>query len=105
MGVQSEDSNTATSLLTPPTVEKEKNHLKDMKEIEKLEKDENIVTITTVEEEKNAEESLTPPLLPNMKIQTEEKKIDIKIKTKEWDMFAEQDIFKADTNVSGFDVN
>lgn len=51
-------------------------------------------------EEKVSEESLTPPLLPNMKmVEQNDKKAD-KAKRSDWDMFAEQDIFKADTNVS-----
>lgn len=51
-------------------------------------------------EEKVSEESLTPPLLPNMKtVELNDKKTD-KAKRSDWDMFAEQDIFKADTNVS-----
>ncbi|CAH1967028.1 unnamed protein product [Acanthoscelides obtectus] len=51
------------------------------------------------EEEKEEEESHTPPLLPSMKVvikQDEEKKD--KCKKSDWDMFAEQDIFKSDTN-------
>lgn len=47
------------------------------------------------------DESLTPPLLPNMlkpKDKGEKDKL-VKIQT-EWDMFAEQDVFKASTNVS-----
>lgn len=62
------------------------------------------------EKEKNddtsVEESLTPPLLPNMKVKNpselqNEKKLEkeSKVKRNQWDMFAEQDIFKADTNV------
>lgn len=50
------------------------------------------------------EESHTPPLLPNMKIKvlqnTQENQNEKKIKRNQWDMFAEQDIFKADTEVS-----
>jgi serine/threonine-protein kinase PRP4 len=46
------------------------------------------------------EESHTPPLLPNMKVKPfmNEKEKDNKIKKANWDMFADQDIFKADTN-------
>lgn len=52
------------------------------------------------------EESLTPPLLPSMKVKSETENLndkktekEVKVKKSEWDMFAEQDIFKADTNV------
>ncbi|CAG9830518.1 unnamed protein product [Diabrotica balteata] len=48
--------------------------------------------------EKQDEESLTPPLLPNMKTVAQtsaDKKIDKK--RADWDMFAEQDIFKVNT--------
>lgn len=55
------------------------------------------------------EESLTPPLLPSMKVinkdtldskEVEKKNEKDKNKKSEWDMFAEQDIFKNSTNVS-----
>lgn len=52
----------------------------------------------------NSEESLTPPLLPNMIVapgSNSDKKVE-KDKGKrmgDWDMFAEQDIFKANTHV------
>lgn len=60
-----------------------------------------------VDTEEKIEESLTPPLLPNMKIkiqssQSSEKKKeekDNKTKKNQWDMFAEQDTFKEDTEV------
>lgn len=55
------------------------------------------------------EESHTPPLLPNMKIKlqnTPDSQIEKKqekeskiVKKNQWDMFADQDIFKADTEV------
>lgn len=56
--------------------------------------------------EEKVEESLTPPLLPNMIVKPSDKtettaadkKLD-KAKKNQWDMFAEQDIFKADTDV------
>lgn len=71
------------------------------KEADSGEKEEN--------QEANIEESLTPPLLPNMKVKNQsqvqnEKKVekDNKVKKSQWDMFAEQDIFKADTNVRFF---
>lgn len=60
------------------------------------------------DDDDRVEESHTPPLLPNMKIKMQntqenqnEKKQDKdnKIKRNQWDMFAEQDIFKADTEV------
>lgn len=43
----------------------------------------------------HSEESLTPPLLPNMKIKNVEK-VEVKpVKQTNWDMFAEQDSYKA----------
>lgn len=63
------------------------------------------------EVEQSVEESLTPPLLPSMIIvqvqniqecqneKKQEKEKDSKVKRNQWDMFAEQDIFKADTEV------
>lgn len=91
LGGVSEDSNTATSLLTPPKDTEEK-------VVEELSKKD----ATPVDDNRNdAEESLTPPLLPNMKPQEDEKK-DVKPKANQWDMFAEQDIFKHDTSVSNF---
>lgn len=54
------------------------------------------------------EESHTPPLLPNMKIKEQniqenqndkKQEKENKFKKNQWDMFAEQDIFKADTEV------
>lgn len=57
----------------------------------------------------NDEESLTPPLLPSMKLvnkdslnnkDSEKKDNKDKNRKSEWDMFAEQDIFKTSTNVS-----
>lgn len=95
-------------MLTPPVPENKVEMCENSKDTS--------TTITTIAIENNnkksstkenrkesTEESLTPPLLPNMKIQTDEKekKDELKpIPAKEWDMFAEQDIFKADTNVS-----
>lgn len=85
LGAGSDDSNTAISLLTPPVPES------------KFDKEEKPADKEPVKE--TTEESLTPPLLPSMKLQVDEKKDESKQKPKEWDMFAEQDIFKADTNV------
>lgn len=58
------------------------------------------------EENANEDESLTPPLLPNMKIKVEGKHDDIKtekeVKSKrlDWDMFADEHSFKKEHNVS-----
>lgn len=52
------------------------------------------------EKSDNIEQSLTPPLLPNMKIVDPEKKEEVKAKRNDWDMFADQDSFKTNTNVS-----
>lgn len=61
--------------------------------------------------EQSTEESHTPPLLPSMiKVsqntqesqnneKKQEKEKESKVKRNQWDMFAEQDIFKADTEV------
>lgn len=52
------------------------------------------------EKEVVEDESLTPPLLPNM-LKPKDKGEKDKVKNQtEWDMFAEQDVFKASTNVS-----
>nr|XP_022907633.1 serine/threonine-protein kinase prp4 [Onthophagus taurus] len=125
LGGASEDSNTATSLSTPPTTE---NKLKD-----DMFKNNNIIESTNavpnkttvkqpsiiidVDEKPNdnnnksldvPEESLTPPLLPCMKVKSgnenveaanlDKDKKDQKPKSNQWDMFAEQDIFKEDTS-------
>nr|XP_023026600.1 serine/threonine-protein kinase prp4 [Leptinotarsa decemlineata] len=76
------------SILEPPKVdETKKAHQEDQKK-------ENKEIIT------ENEESLTPPLLPNMKtmnISSDKRNDKDKSKKSEWDMFAEQDIFKVNT--------
>ncbi|GJQ79602.1 hypothetical protein Trydic_g16444 [Trypoxylus dichotomus] len=99
LGVVSEDSNTA-SLLTPPAESKS--------EVNTTELSVENVNVSAKPKEKSTEESLTPPLLPSMKVKPsvdaqndKDKKVhdkEIKPKTNQWDMFAEQDIFKADTS-------
>ncbi|KAK9758717.1 Protein kinase domain [Popillia japonica] len=99
LGAASEDSNTA-SLLTPPAESKS--------EVNTTEISAEIVNVLAQPKEKSTEESLTPPLLPSMKVKTtvdaqNEKKVpdkENKPKVNQWDMFAEQDIFKADTSFS-----
>lgn len=94
----SEDSNTP-SLLTPPAESKS--------EVNTSELSVENVNVSAQTKEKSTEESLTPPLLPSMKVKSNvepqsDKKVpdkEIKAKTNQWDMFAEQDIFKADTSV------
>lgn len=66
------------------------------------------------EPERPEEMSLTPPLLPSMKIKDQAESESVKNqndgkekeknKKSQWDMFAEQDIFKANTDVSFFFV-
>lgn len=110
-GGVSEDSNTNQSLpsSSPPKNEKDsiesskttpKDEDEEIKEIDKVEPG------TPMETTNEVEESLTPPLLPNMKVKSPsdekeiEKEKENKLKRVNWDMFAEQDIFKADTSVS-----
>lgn len=88
----------------------EKEPIKDSKEknvkdeIVNNKRDDNEITISD-----DDEESLTPPLLPSMKVinkettnskEGEKKNEKDKNKKSEWDMFADQDIFKSSTNVS-----
>lgn len=110
-GGVSEDSNTNQSLpsSSPPKNENEliesstttpKDDGEETKEV--------VITEvgTPMKTDREVEESLTPPLLPSMKVKSPsdekemEKEKETKIKRVDWDMFAEQDIFKADTNVS-----
>ncbi|KAJ8926601.1 hypothetical protein NQ314_021010 [Rhamnusium bicolor] len=95
--VISEDSNTNISLppspkqsSEPPKVVEPEPILIEEKENEPEEKK---------DDERINEESLTPPLLPSMIVVADpnDKKTD-KAKKSEWDMFAEQDIFKANTS-------
>lgn len=87
-------------MLTPPAESKS--------EVNTTEISAEIVNVLAQPKEKSTEESLTPPLLPSMKVKTtvdaqNEKKVpdkENKPKVNQWDMFAEQDIFKADTSVS-----
>ncbi|KAF5278924.1 hypothetical protein FQR65_LT15483 [Abscondita terminalis] len=89
LGGVSEDSNTATALGTPileqpcevaPQVAPPPLESKNNKE--------------------NEEESLTPPLLPNMKTKVVDAKVEkeIKVKKTEWDMFADEQSFKREHN-------
>lgn len=113
MGAASEDSNTVTSLAASPVTE-------PVPEIEMITSDTPEVPRPETPEEKEertdqeTEESHTPPLPPEMKKKlltnpTSEKKTEKagdarnKIndnKNNNWDMFAEQDIFKTELNVS-----
>lgn len=114
--------------LEPPQViveEKEKVPLKTDKKIEpkpvekepiKESKDKNVLDETTDNNTdikqitiSDDEESLTPPLLPSMKVinketsntnDGEKKNEKDKNRKSEWDMFADQDIFKSSTSVS-----
>lgn len=79
---------------------------KESDEVEEINPDEELQTVTdeTKEPDEEPQESLTPPLLPNMKVKPtedeKEKEKEVKVKRADWDMFADQDIFKADTNVN-----
>ncbi|XP_063920541.1 serine/threonine-protein kinase PRP4 homolog isoform X2 [Zophobas morio] len=96
LGGVSEDSNTNTSVPSSP---KDNNEVS--KPIQRSQPE--IIAENTPEHAETqideVEESHTPPLLPNMKIKanTNEKEKD-KGKKPNWDMFADQDIFKEDTN-------
>ncbi|XP_044257638.1 serine/threonine-protein kinase PRP4 homolog isoform X2 [Tribolium madens] len=95
LGGVSEDSNTNTSLPTSPKEEKESTN-DTTTETEKPAQEEKT---PEKKEEPEPEESHTPPLLPNMKIKPiNEKEKETKTKKPNWDMFADQDIFKEDTN-------
>ncbi|KAK9880708.1 hypothetical protein WA026_013034 [Henosepilachna vigintioctopunctata] len=75
-------------------------------EIKNQQREEKALPVSTEESKQqeksiiiHSEESLTPPLLPNMKLMTsEESKKDVVAKKMDWDMFAEQESFK--TNAS-----
>lgn len=115
----SEDSNTATSLINNDDSKGNDDCM--IVEPEPIEQDDIIpppqqepnqqqsvgesdIQVIEVQEPKQQEdepmESLTPPLLPNMKIMNLNNKETPKkeLKPKQWDMFAEQDIFKNDTD-------
>jgi hypothetical protein len=100
LGGISEDSNTNMSLPSSPKEDNE-----ECLNVQSNELDKQTIEDSSNEKEKindEPEESHTPPLLPNMKVKPfmNEKEKDNKIKKANWDMFADQDIFKADTNVN-----
>ncbi|KAL3275380.1 hypothetical protein HHI36_020146 [Cryptolaemus montrouzieri] len=99
-----EDSNTMTSAPSSPKSESVQNS--NLPTEDKTPKSD--VQSTKIEETDNisvsvhSEESLTPPLLPNMKLKPQEDKKEIKaIKKTDWDMFAEQESYKANTSSPG----
>ncbi|KAJ8925182.1 hypothetical protein NQ315_001367 [Exocentrus adspersus] len=95
---QSEDSNTVISAATSPKTTAEEPKTTELEIIE-AEENKSQQETDKKEDEKASEESLTPPLLPNMKtVEPNEKKMDKSKVKSDWDMFAEQDIFKANTN-------
>lgn len=94
LGAVSEDSNTVTTPITKEPVEEPEEEPEEPIEQPKTKPE-------------TVEESHTPPLPPELKIKltTDTKKTDVKTKGKDnknnnWDMFAEQDTFKNDCNVS-----
>ncbi|XP_019873833.2 uncharacterized protein LOC109601966 [Aethina tumida] len=89
LGATSEDSNTNISMPSPKDNQSED-------EVKIVEPDPEPEVIE--EKSDNIEQSLTPPLLPNMKIVEPEKKEEVKAKRNDWDMFADQDSFKTNTN-------
>lgn len=101
----SEDSNTVSSLPSSP----KENDLKEQDQNTTTSNNdvkENVNDSNHKHSDTHAEESLTPPLLPSMKI-VDTVKIDVNKKTEkepksikkvDWDMFAEQESFKANTN-------
>lgn len=107
-GGVSEDSNTNQSLPSSPSKNEKESTTESAKTTPKDEDDEAKEIPqepgTPMETTNEVEESLTPPLLPNMKVKSpsDEKEMEKenKLKRVNWDMFAEQDIFKADTSVS-----
>ncbi|KAK4877752.1 hypothetical protein RN001_010258 [Aquatica leii] len=95
LGGVSEDSNTATAEATPvielaPTVVSELPPPVMPQPIEEK----------NSKDKENEEESLTPPLLPNMKTKAVEIKVEkeVKVKKTEWDMFADEQSFKKEHN-------
>lgn len=108
----SEDSNTATSVATPIVTNSEPPKDTPIPSEPETPKPEESVTIqqNDYETENNEEESLTPPLLPNMKIKLateaeatdDNKKVEKEIKQRnaDWDMFADEHCFKSEHNVS-----
>lgn len=102
LGAQSEDSNTNISMPSPSPE-------KELKESEEPEEQESYKNNEKSTMETNTEESLTPPLLPSMivkeKENPKENDKDLKVKRNDWDMFADQDIFKENTSVCLFIFN
>lgn len=97
LGAGSEDSSTATSLLTPPINSKSETEVLCDSDVKIIDEKED--ASEEIESKSDQEESLTPPLPTNNKGQSDDKKDkDGKPKTNQWDMFADQDIFKDDTN-------
>ncbi|XP_060535182.1 uncharacterized protein LOC132707368 [Cylas formicarius] len=104
LGANNDDSNLSVPTSPEP---KESTPEPAKEEPPKPEGPKKIINNLTVEKQErvvqtSTDESLTPPLLPNMKLKedlTDKKAInkDVKGKTTEWDMFAEQD-FKTNTN-------
>ena len=109
----SEDSNTAISLSTPSVENNQEVPLISAPQsLPTLPEPKSVPEEQTINHNKiepktcENELSLTPPLLPNMKlkpiIEINDKKSEreIKIKSNQWDMFsADQDLFDTDTNV------
>ncbi|KAK5642870.1 hypothetical protein RI129_009037 [Pyrocoelia pectoralis] len=93
LGGVSEDSNTATSVTTPVLQPPPPKEAPEEVVAEVAEPPQQPTNETN---EANQEESLTPPLLPNMKTKTVDVKIDkeMKVKRPEWDMFADDQSFK-----------
>lgn len=104
LGGMSEDSNTATSVTTPvlepPAAETPKEVVVKVAESPPPPPQPPQEQPAKESTESNPEESLTPPLLPNMKAMAVEVKTDkdVKIKRPEWDMFADEHSFKKEHN-------
>lgn len=98
MGAQSEDSNT----ISTPIVEEAPKPIITVALTEKSK--EPTPELLPEKINKSEEESHTPPLPPELKMKlNEQQKKGLKNKNKDnnnWDMFAEQDTFKNDCNVS-----
>ncbi|ENN77103.1 hypothetical protein D910_10212, partial [Dendroctonus ponderosae] len=109
LGAGNDDSNTNSSQQSSPQQEEQKPeppaNIEQIKNGSNKDSSDSSKGPTKTHESKASsnssleEESLTPPLLPNMKPKEPEKKTDVKgAKRAEWDMFSEQDVFKHNTN-------
>lgn len=99
---QSEDSNNTNISAdnegqSPKIVILENVEVKADNKKEEIDSKQNDIDKEGDKSDKKTDESLTPPLLPNMKVKQDQGK---KTSGADWDMFADQDIFKEKSNSS-----